>query len=239
MANATFYRHFPSKDDLVRAFLERREELWTLGTIVAQAAARAGQPEGQLLAIFDIFDEWFQRPDFEGDPFITILLEMGPNHPLGRAALEHLDTVRSVVQGLAMQAGLREPDSFAHSWHILMKGAIITARMGDLLAAQRAKEMGKSLIARFEPPATPTTSHAERQGHVRVTTVRPSRRSQLGSVVTCAFVLLQADRFSQFARILIEILQPHEVAERVGDGVEFVLHGLVGAGLAVLQATRP
>jgi AcrR family transcriptional regulator len=153
VANATFYRHFASKDDLVRAFLERREELWTLGTIVAQAASRQDSPKGQLLAIFDIFDEWFQRPDFEGDPFITILLEMGPDHPLGQAAVEHLDTVRGVVQRLAVQAGLQNPDAFAHSWHILMKGAIITALMGDLQSAQRAREMGQSLIHRHEAPA--------------------------------------------------------------------------------------
>jgi AcrR family transcriptional regulator len=154
VANATFYRHFPSKDDLVLAFLDRREELWTLGTIVSQALAREESPKAQLLAIFDIFDEWFQRPDFEGDPFITILLEMGPDHRLGQAALERLDTVRDMVRGLAIEARLREPDSFAHSWHLLMKGAIITARMGDVLAAQRAREIGRHLIDRFDPEIT-------------------------------------------------------------------------------------
>jgi AcrR family transcriptional regulator len=105
VANATFYRHFSSKDNLVLAFLERREELWTLGTIVSRALARAESPKAQLLAIFDIFDEWFQRPDFEGDPFITVLLEMGPSHPLGRAALERLETVREMVRGMASAAG--------------------------------------------------------------------------------------------------------------------------------------
>ncbi|MEO9015745.1 MAG: helix-turn-helix domain-containing protein [Terrimesophilobacter sp.] len=154
VANATFYRHFPSKDTLVLAFLDRREVLWTLGTIVSQALARAESPKAQLLAIFDIFDEWFHRSDFEGDPFISILLEMGPDHPLGRAALERLDTVRDMVRGIAIEARLREPDSFAHSWHLLMKGAIITARMGDVVAAQRAKEMGRELIARFDPNAS-------------------------------------------------------------------------------------
>lgn len=153
VANATFYRHFASKDDLVLAFLERREELWTLGTIAEQVASRENDPKSQLLAIFDIFDEWFQSGDFEGDPFITILLEMGPAHPLGHAALERLDTVRDLVQGLAVKGGLRDPEGFSHSWHILMKGAIITARMGDLMAAQRASEMGRALINRYDPSA--------------------------------------------------------------------------------------
>ena len=85
--------------------LERREEVWTLGTIVAQAATRDETPRGQLLAIFDIFDEWFHAPDYEGDPFITVLLEMGPDHDLGRAALEHLDNVRATIRSWSPRTG--------------------------------------------------------------------------------------------------------------------------------------
>jgi AcrR family transcriptional regulator len=153
VANATFYRHFASKDDLVRAFLERREQVWTLGTIVAQAATREETPRGQLLAIFDIFDEWFHTADYEGDPFITVLLEMGPDHDLGRAALEHLDNVRATIRKLAEEGRLRDPEEFARSWQILMKGAIIAARMGDERAAQRAQEMGRWLIDCYSPVA--------------------------------------------------------------------------------------
>ena len=155
VANATFYRHFASKNDLVRAFLERREQVWTLGTIVAQAETRDETPRGQLLAIFDIFDEWFHAPDYEGDPFITVLLEMGPDHDLGRAALEHLDNVRAKIRSLAERAELRDPEEFARSWQILMKGAIIAARMGDRKAGKRAQEMGLWLIQHNS--ATPPT----------------------------------------------------------------------------------
>jgi AcrR family transcriptional regulator len=150
VANATFYRHFKSKDDLVRAFLERREQLWTQGTIVAQAASRSRTARGQLLAVFDIFDEWFQRPDYEGDPFITVLLEMGPEHRLGRAALERLDTVRSTICRMAQRAGLEAPEEFARSWQLLMKGAIITARMGDRRAGARARQLGLLLLEHRE-----------------------------------------------------------------------------------------
>jgi len=57
VAKATLYRHFPSKDDLILAFLQRREDVWTHGWVEREARSRADDPEDQLLAIFDIFDE--------------------------------------------------------------------------------------------------------------------------------------------------------------------------------------
>ena len=146
VAKATLYRHFPSKDDLVIAFLERREERWTLAWVEKEARRRASSPEKQLLAIFDAFDEWFRREDFEACSFINVLLELGPGHTAGSATVRHLENIRTIVRGLAEEAGLRDPGSFAHSWHILMKGSIIAAAEGDVDAAQRAQSMGRRLI---------------------------------------------------------------------------------------------
>jgi AcrR family transcriptional regulator len=146
VAKATLYRHFPSKDDLVVAFLERREQLWTRDWVEAEATRRASDPEGQLLAIFDTFDEWFRTEDFEACSFINVLLELGPGHPAGSACVHHLENIRSIVRRLAEEAGLRDPAAFAHSWHILMKGSIIAAAEGDTEAAQRAQAMARRLI---------------------------------------------------------------------------------------------
>jgi len=146
VAKATLYRHFPSKDHLVLAFLERREQRWTLDMVEAEAKRRGSTPEEQLLAIFDVFDEWFRREDFDACSFINVLLEMGPKHPLGRASIRHLENIRTIVSRLAEEAGLREPAAFAHSWHILMKGSIIAAAEGDTQAAQRGKAMARLLI---------------------------------------------------------------------------------------------
>jgi AcrR family transcriptional regulator len=146
VAKATLYRHFPSKDDLVVAFLERREERWTVAWVEEEARRRGTTPEEQLLAIFELFDEWFHRDDFEACSFINVLLEMGPAHPVGQASVRHLASIRSVVGGLAEEAALRDPDSFARSFHILMKGSIVSATEGDAEAAQRARSMAASLI---------------------------------------------------------------------------------------------
>jgi AcrR family transcriptional regulator len=146
VAIATFYRHFRSKDELAEAFLNRREELWSTDAVVMAARRRSPDPEGQILAIFDVFDEWFHRDDFEGDSFVNVLLEMGPTHPLGRASIDHLVNVRHSVRTIAEEAGLRDADEFAYSFHILMKGSIIAAEMGDELAARRAKHMAEHLV---------------------------------------------------------------------------------------------
>jgi AcrR family transcriptional regulator len=148
VAKATLYHHFRSKDELVLAFLQQREQLWTKEWVEAEARQRGRTPEEQLLAIFDLFHEWFQRDDFEGCSFVNVLLEFGgaKSHALGRASAVHLENVRAVVRTLAEEAGLRDPASFALSWHILMKGSIVQAGEGDREAAKRAKSMGRILI---------------------------------------------------------------------------------------------
>ena len=149
VAKATLYRHFPSKDDLALAFLEQREQLWTRGWVEAEARRRGSTPEEQLLAIFDLFDGWFRRDDFEACSFINVLLEMGSAHPVGRACVDHLENIREVVRTLATEAGLRDVDEFARTWHILMKGSIVSASEGDADAAKRAQSLARLLIEQY------------------------------------------------------------------------------------------
>jgi AcrR family transcriptional regulator len=150
VAKATLYRHFSSKDELVIAFLERREEVWTRGRVEAGARERGRTPEEQLLAIFDVFDEWFHEDGFDGCSFINVLLEIAdPGHPIARATVGHLENIRDILRTLATEAELRDPDGFARKWHILMKGSIVSAGEGDLDAAKRAQEIGRLLLAEY------------------------------------------------------------------------------------------
>lgn len=146
VAKATFYRHFPSKDHLVLAFLERRDRQWTVDQILSQARNRGTTAEERLLAIFDVFADWFRRDDFEACSFINVLLEMGSAHPLGQASIGYLAKIRSHIQDLAAEAGLARTEDFSRSWQILMKGSIVSAAEGDAEAASRARLMAQWLI---------------------------------------------------------------------------------------------
>jgi AcrR family transcriptional regulator len=150
VAKATLYRHFSSKDELVVAFLDRRGQRWTKVWVEAEARKRGATAEEQLLSIFDLFDEWFQQDDFEGCSFINVLLELnGEDGPVRGASADHLAAIRAILRTLAEEGGFREPDAFAHSWHILMKGSIVAAAEGDRDAAKRAKAMGRLLIDQY------------------------------------------------------------------------------------------
>jgi len=147
-AKMTLYRNFPSKDDLILDFLRRREQLWTLGWLEAESQRRGETPRDQLLAIFDVFSEWFNKPDFEGCSFLTTMVEINDrDHPVHQAAVVYLANIRSYIERLAAEAGIRDTDSFARKWHILMKGSIMAAHEGDAAAANRARELGELLLA--------------------------------------------------------------------------------------------
>lgn len=148
VAKMTLYRHFPSKDDLVLAFMQLREELWTRGWVEAETGRRASTPAERLLAIFDIFDEWFHTKDFEGCSFINVLLEIDDRESVVHvAAARHLANIRAFLRSLAEEAGVRDPETFARQWHTLMKGSIVAAGEGDANAARAAKEVAKLLLA--------------------------------------------------------------------------------------------
>jgi AcrR family transcriptional regulator len=151
VARQTMYRHFGSKQELVLAFMQRREELWTRGWLQTEIGLRAQGPREQLLAIFDVFDEWFRSPGFEGCSFINVMLEHpDENHPLHLAAADCLASIRGFLEGLARQAGIAEADEFARQCHILMKGSIVSAQEGDRDAAVRAKKVAALLLAQAE-----------------------------------------------------------------------------------------
>ena len=93
VAKMSLYRHFPSKDDLVLSFLQEREQRWTKDWLRAEADRRGATAAERMLAIFDVFGEWFVIDDFEGCSFINVLLEFDDrDYAVRQATVQHLST---------------------------------------------------------------------------------------------------------------------------------------------------
>jgi AcrR family transcriptional regulator len=157
-AKMTLYRNFPSKEALILDFLHERERRWTREWLEAESAQRADDPADQLLAIFDLFDEWFLTPDFEGCSFIATLIEVrDPDDPVHHASAAHLATIRAIVAERARRAGIDDTDAFARQWHIIMKGCIVAAHEGDAHAARHGRALALLLLARHGLHSSATT----------------------------------------------------------------------------------
>jgi AcrR family transcriptional regulator len=145
VSKATLYRHFKSKDDLVLAVLDLRQELWTERWLVTESRRRGATPTEQLLAVFDAFDDWFRRGDYEGCFFVNTLLE-SHREPTAAASIAKLQNVRAFLETLAEAAGSPDPEVLASDWQLLMLGAIVAAVRGQPDAAIRARVLGRARL---------------------------------------------------------------------------------------------
>jgi AcrR family transcriptional regulator len=149
VAKATLYHHFPSKEDLVRSFLELRESRWTVEWLQAEVECLAQAGRNPALAAFDVLDEWFHDPGYEGCSFINTLLEVeDPDSPIHQLAVRQLDAVRTMLEGWAERAGASRPVEVSYQLQLLMMGAIVSASRGDSRAAVRARPLAERLLAR-------------------------------------------------------------------------------------------
>ncbi len=146
-AKASLYNNFDSKSDLAIAFLDRHERDWAQGWIVAEINKRGANAEECLLALFEVFDEWFRKRNFDGCAFVKVLLESEPASPERRAASGHLANIRSAISSLSAEARLNDPDQFAQIWLMLLEGSMVTACEGLKDAGTNAMRAAKILLA--------------------------------------------------------------------------------------------
>ena len=128
IAKTTLYRYFASKDDLVVAYLERRNQrFWEL---LEAEIAKYSQPGEQLLAVFQWLDELMAKPDCLGCPFLMTSSEFGElDYPGHQVAIRHKEAVLERLVQLSEQAGIKNSHELAISLLLLIDGAFAQRRL--------------------------------------------------------------------------------------------------------------
>jgi AcrR family transcriptional regulator len=127
VAKATLYRHFRSKDDLVVAFLRRRDGRWR-DWLRSATERLAPLPADRPLAVFDALGEWFASEDFRGCAFINAAAEIAdPHHPARAAVEDHERLLATDLEDMLSAAGAADPAGDAAALLLLVQGAIVSA----------------------------------------------------------------------------------------------------------------
>ncbi len=132
VAKVTFYRHFPSKNDLILTFLEYRHERWM--NWFGESLARHG---GNLGAVVPVLDEWLQNGDFRGCAFVNTVVELAEDLPeVIDVTRRHKSDMEAVLATLF--TGRPDGEALAESLAVAVDGAIVRAQYDDSAAALRS-----------------------------------------------------------------------------------------------------
>jgi AcrR family transcriptional regulator len=152
-ARKSFYTHFESKDALVAAALERRDERW-MNWFIAGTQRRGKTARKRLLGMFEVLREWFASEDFHGCAFLNAAGEIASaDDPIRIVARKHkerlLDFVRSQCDAFAAESDMdaRRAARLSRQWLILLDGAIAVALVsGEVDAALEAQTAARVLL---------------------------------------------------------------------------------------------
>ena len=139
------YRVFPAKEQLVEAYLERRDTRWRAA--LSEYAGQFDDPGRRVLAVFDWLELWFAEPGFRGCAWINSYGELGAvSEAVRRQARHHKEAFRHLLDELVTAAGL--PAELAAQLLLLAEGAMVTAGIfGRTDPARHARTAAGALVA--------------------------------------------------------------------------------------------
>lgn len=123
VAKMSLYRAFPSKDDLIAAFLEMRDKMyWDWWDSVV--ARHPDDPLRQLRALFETVAKRTSGPQYRGCPFVNMSVEFPDHaHPGRQVVTRHMEELRRRLISLVEGIGLAQPKPLADQLMLLLEGA--------------------------------------------------------------------------------------------------------------------
>ena len=139
ISKRTLYNHFPSKDELIAAYLARR---------FRQPPSSDKPPVEQILGTFDSLERRFASKDFRGCPFVNAVAELGAeDRAVKKIAVAFKESRRVWFRDLLLQLDVADADNLATQLQLLVDGSIaLDLVRDDPSMARAAKEAARVLL---------------------------------------------------------------------------------------------
>lgn len=130
VTRVTLYRHFPSKDDLVAAYLEGRAQ-YDRDQVAAIVDRHAANPRAALMELATVLTDADFGAVRRGCPFINSAAEFDRSHVTRRYAREHRAWVTAALESLLARDGHPDPRAAAHQLMMVRTGAVVSGALDE------------------------------------------------------------------------------------------------------------
>lgn len=150
VAKASFYQHFPSKEDLVIAYLNQRSE--KLLRRVQQTAEGQPDPKMGIFAIFTLLHNFAEQTNFRGCAFLNMASEFPDrNSQVRDIIVQHKTRLREYITTLVQAALPDQPPETvqvkANTIFLLLEGALVESQnYGNTWPIEAAKIAVQQLL---------------------------------------------------------------------------------------------
>lgn len=123
VSKRTLYNHFPSKEDLVLAYVELRERRWR--AILEASLEGVDDPLERVLVYFDCYFRRIEGEEFRGCSLINAAAEIPEDDNRVLTLLRtNKDCVHDEIAALVREAGLADPEATAAALGLLLEGSV-------------------------------------------------------------------------------------------------------------------
>jgi len=147
ITKVTFYRHFPSKDDLIVAYLERRAE-WERNAILTVRQMTGDDVPSVFRIVAEAIGAESCSPGFRGCPFINAAAEYpDPQHPIRQVVDEHRRWFKRTIEELLNEIDVPDASRVADELVMLRDGAMVSGYLSEpRIVANALYNAGRAVI---------------------------------------------------------------------------------------------
>jgi len=147
IAKATLYKHYPSKNLLVTAYLRDKSDRF-YEWLNSRLVSKKENSVEILIRLCELVEQWIMTPEFHGLPFHIASVEFpNPDHPINQYSAVLAVELQGYLAKIAATAGAKDPEALGQQLTILFEGAALVERLSPGAgAAKRAKNAAITLI---------------------------------------------------------------------------------------------